>query len=121
MAAALLARVQSSLAENMQTQSEAASANVPGDDAAARMCQLAEWVDTDEEAREVNRRRLREARVSGSHTWVGKLSEREYDAIIERRKLARERQNIFTWDAWLDRARACTLGGGARVVCWICM
>ena len=112
-AAALLARVQSSLAENMQTQSEAASANVPGDDAATRMCQLAEWVDTDEEAREVNRRRLREARVSGSHTWAGKLSEREYDAIIERRKLARERQNIFTWDAWLDRARACTLGGGA--------
>ena len=120
-AAALLARVQSSLAENTQTQSEAASAQVPGDDAVARMCQLAEWVDTDEEAREVNRRRLREARVSGSHTWVGKLSEREYDAIIERRKLARERQNIFTWDAWLDRARACTLGGGARVVCWICM
>ena len=51
--------------------------------------------------------------MSGSHTWAGKLSQREYDAIIERRKLARERQNIFTWDAWLDRARACTLGGGA--------
>lgn len=80
--------------------------------------ELAEWVDLDEEARLLNRRRLNEAHTTGSHQWSTKISECEYDALIEKRKADRQKQqNILTWDSWYETASASVHSGMSACFC----
>lgn len=41
---------------------------------------------------------------SGSSEWANKISQAQFDALIEKRKADCQRQNILTWDAWWDEA-----------------
>lgn len=52
------------------------------------------WNDTDEEARTLNQRRLREACADDSIP--------DHDALISRRSERLKKNDIWTWDAWLE-------------------
>ena len=87
----------------------------PDETTLPRGAQLSEWVDLDGEARELNRRRLREAHTSGSSEWGHKISEAEHDALIAKRAADRRAENIVTWDCWFDAAREATQAAGVDV------
>jgi hypothetical protein len=55
-----------------------------------------EWGDLDSEAFELNKRRMTEEEIS----------EQELDSIVNKRKIERRKENLWTWDDWFSDVRA---------------